>query len=67
VLGQMQDGDIASVLHAVATSHPDPVVSRAARKAQLSGKPPEVGGARAAAQAPPSGRRRRAGRKSRKS
>ncbi|HEX9316954.1 MAG TPA: hypothetical protein VGA71_16285 [Actinomycetota bacterium] len=66
VLGKMQDADIGRVLDAVATSHPDPVVSRAARKAQLSGKGPEVRGARAAAQAPSSGRRRRTGRKSRK-
>jgi len=66
VLGQMQDADIARVLQAVATSHPDPVVSRAARKAQLSGEGPEVRAARAAAQAPSSGRRRRAGRNSRK-
>ena len=66
VLGQMQDADIARVLQAVATSHPGPVVSRAARKAQLSGQGPEVRGARAAAQAPSSGRRRRAGRNSRK-
>jgi hypothetical protein len=66
VLGQMQDADIVGVLHAVATSHPDPVVSRAARKAQLSGQGPEVRAARAAAQAPSSGRRRTAGRKSRK-
>ncbi|HWD72571.1 MAG TPA: hypothetical protein VG779_08605 [Actinomycetota bacterium] len=66
VLGQMQDADIVGVLHAVATSHPDPVVSRAARKAQLSGQGTEVRGARAAAQAPSSGRRRRAGGKSRK-
>jgi hypothetical protein len=63
VLGQMQDADIVRVLQAVATSHPDPVVSRAAWKAQLSGQAPEV---RAARQAPSSGRRRRAGRKSRK-
>ena len=66
VLGKMQDADIARVLDAVAMSHPDPVVSRAARKAQLSGKGPEVRGARAAAPAPSSGRRHRAGRKSRK-
>ena len=67
VPGQMQDADIVRVLHAVATSHPDPVVSRAARKAQLSGEGPEVRAARTAAQAPLSGRRRGAGRKSRKS
>ena len=66
VLGKMQDADIVRVLDAVATSHPDPVVSRAARKAQLSGEGPEVRAARAAAQAPPSRRRRRAGRKSHK-
>ena len=66
VLGKMQDADIARVLDAVAISHPDPVVSRAARKAQLSRKGPEVRGARAAAPAPSSGRRHRAGRKSRK-
>jgi hypothetical protein len=66
VLGQMQDADIVGVLHAVATSHPDPVVSRAARKAQLSGQGTEVRAAHAAAQAPSSGRRRTAGRKSRK-
>lgn len=58
-LAGLESPGIDLILQAVAASHPDPAVARAARKASLSPAPPRAGAARQAAR-PRSGRGRSA-------